>query len=148
MLLQYADGKPFATGAAPYQFRPATERETTLRITIEINIGSVHSEAFVDTGGAYLICPAALVRPLGLYPADALHQERMLIRGVWVAGSLYRVPVTFLAAEGEDLTVEATAFVVQDEQLDWRLPCILGMQGCMERLFFAVDPVGETLYFG
>jgi hypothetical protein len=149
MLLQYADGKPFAIGATPYQYRPASEREKTLRITIEIQIGNVQANAFVDTGGVYLICPAALVRPLGLHQEDALGHEQVLLRGITVTGALHRLDVTILAAYGEDLTFAATALVVADEHLDWSgFPCILGMQGCMERLCFAVDPITETLYFG
>ena len=149
MLLQRGSGEPFATGAAQYGYRPATERETTPRIAVEVEIAGLQLTAFVDTGGVYFICPSSIGQYLDLQLADSLGQDRMLLRGRVVQGNLYRIPLTLLAAEGEDVTISTTAFVPQDTHLEWDdFPCILGMQGCLERLCCAVDPVNEVFYFG
>jgi predicted aspartyl protease len=148
MLLR-ADGQPFATGAVNYLFRPATEQERSLRITIDIRIRDFKSPAFIDTGGIYLICPPEVADVLDLQPEDVLFRERILLRGLSIAGSVYRLPLTLIADRGNSIIIEATAFVPDDEHLDWdNFPCILGMEGCLERLCFAVDPVNEIFYFG
>jgi hypothetical protein len=69
---------------------------------------------------------------------------------VLVHGRLYRLNLTLLADEGEDLTIQTTAFVPEpDEAEGWGdMPCILGLYGCLERLRFAVDPHTEPFYFG
>jgi hypothetical protein len=149
MLLQRADGQPFATGAVNYLFRPATEQEQALRITIDIRIHDFQSPAFVDTGGIYLICPPEVADVLDLQPEAVLFRERILLRGRLLQGSIYRLPLTLIADRGNSIMIETTAFVPDSEHLDWAdFPCILGMQGCMERFCFAVDPINETFYFG
>lgn len=149
MLLLRADGQPFATGAVNYLFRPATEQESSLRITIDIRIRDFQSPAFIDTGGIYLICPPEVADVLDLQPQDVLFRERILLRGLSIAGSVYRLPLTLIADRGNSMIIEATAFVPDNEHLNWdNFPCILGMQGCLERLCFAVDPMNEIFYFG
>ncbi len=149
MLLQHAGGEPFAAGAAQYAYRPATEHEIAPRITVEVEVAGLQLAAFVDTGGIYFVCPPVVELLLGLKPADSVGQDWILLRGQRIGGLLYRIPLTFIAAEGEDLTIDATAFIPQDAHLDWgSFPCILGMQGCLERLCFAVDPMNEIFYFG
>ena len=67
-----------------------------------------------------------------------------------VYGRLYRLTLTLLADEGEDVTIQTTAFVPEPEEAEhWGdLPCILGLYGCLERARFAVDPRTEQFYFG
>lgn len=62
---------------------------------------------------------------------------------------LQRLPITLPAVEGQGITIDATAFIPAPE-VEWNedLPCILGMQGCLENLRFAVDPNDDTFYFG
>lgn len=148
MLLQYATGEPFASGAAVYAYRPATDREDTPRITIDILIGDLRTSAFVDTGGVYLVCPPHVAESLNLDPDEGLPAQRLLLRGAHLQGILHRIPLTILATEGEAITIEATAFV-PGQQIDWSdFPCILGMHSCLERLRFAVDPGQDMFYFG
>ena len=105
--------------------------------------------AFVDTGGVYLICSPEIADSLALSPDEGLAAPRMLFRGAYLAGMLHRVDLTIPATHGETLTVEATAFVPEQTTTDWQsFPCVLGLQGCLERLRFAVDPVNDTIFFG
>jgi len=55
MLLSFEDGRPFAHGACPFVYRPATERETVHRIFVPVQIEGIQTEAVVDTGGVYLV---------------------------------------------------------------------------------------------
>jgi hypothetical protein len=67
-----------------------------------------------------------------------------------VSGRLYRLSLTLLADEGEDVTIQTTAFLPEREEAEhWGdMPCLLGLHGCLERLRFAVDPRTEHFYFG
>ena len=151
MLLQFADGRHFATGAAPYAYRPATDREVSPRIIVSIRLGDIVTSAFVDTGGIYLWCPPHIAGDLGvdLEEGELVGPIRSA-RGQF-EGILLRAPLTLFAEEGHSLVIEPTVFIPRlkpGEAWPEDFPCILGMQGCLERLRFAVDPNDDTFYFG
>jgi hypothetical protein len=151
MLLQFRDRQPFATGAVSYNYRPVTEHETAPRLVVEIEIEGLRTDAIVDTGGIFLLCPPAVANRLGLDERAALGEEIVMVRGSRVTGKLHRVTLTLLAEEGQNLSVEVTALIPterRDEAWVHDLPCFLGLQGCLERLRFAVDRTAEKFYFG
>jgi hypothetical protein len=151
MTLTLPDGQPFATGATAYHYRPATAQETTPRLVLEVAIDGIVTHAMVDTGGLYLVCYPGLAPELHLEPAEAISGPRtLLFRGVLVQGHLYRLTLALLAQAGDDLTVQATAFVPEpQEEESWSdLSSILGFYGCLERVRFAVDLRTETFFFG
>jgi hypothetical protein len=151
MTLTFPTGEPFARGVTGYDYRPATSQETTPRLVLEVAIEGILAEAIVDTGGVYLFCNPEIARRLALTPAEALSDIRtILFRGVLVSGRLYRLSLTLLADDGEDVTIQTTAFVPEPEEAEhWGdMPCLLGLHGCLERARFAVDPRTEQFYFG
>ena len=151
MTLVFSTGEPFALGVTGYDYRPATSHETTPRLVFEVAIEGILAEAVVDTGGVYLLCHPDIARRLSLTPTEALSGvQAILFRGAMVHGRLYRLTLTLLADEGEDVTIQTTAFVPEPEEAEhWGdLPCILGLYGCVERARFAVDPRTEHFYFG
>ena len=151
MLLQFSDGSPFGIGAASYAYRPATDQESSPRIIVTVGLGDIITSAFVDTGGIYLLCPPHLADDLGLNldegePVGPIRSARGRFEGV-----LLRLPLTLFAEEGHSLVIEPTVFVPRlkpGDELSEDFPCILGMQGCLERLRFAVDPNNDTFHFG
>ena len=149
MLLTTADGEPFATGVAPYSYRPAIN-DISNRILLQVEIGGVLVEAIVDTGSPYVICPPYLSDAIGLDPDTALEAIPYRVRGIDMRGNLYRVGVYFPAEEGDTLTVDATVFVPNPEwQQVWgEHPAYIGLTGCLERMRFAVDPENDLFYFG
>lgn len=150
MLLRFDNGEPYATGAAFYDYRPATEKESSLRIVLTVSIEDIKTSAFVDTGGYFLI-PPDIADILKLDHRDGAQAPDINWRGYSLSGLLHRVFLTFHADEGNSLTIEATAFVPQMasyEQWPKDFPCILGMNGCFERLRFAIDPHNNTFFFG
>jgi hypothetical protein len=151
MTLTFPTGEPFARGVTGYDYRPATSQETTPRLVLEVAIEGILAEAIVDTGGVYLFCNPEIAHRLALTPAEALSDIRtILFRGVLVSGRLYRLSLTLLADDGEDVTIQTTAFVPEPEEAEhWGdMPCLLGLHGCLERARFAVDPRTEQFYFG
>jgi hypothetical protein len=148
-MLLFDNGDSFSIGSAPYVYEPASKDETSPRIILFIKIGEINTRAFIDTGGVYLFCPTEIADQLNLDPSQGIPVPDLRWRGVRFSGSLYRLPLTLLANEGESLIIEATAFVPHtDTERSVDFPCILGMSGCLERLRFAVDPASDTFYFG
>jgi hypothetical protein len=152
MSLRMASGEAFATGAALYNYRPATSAETAPRIVLAVAVGAYETSAFVDTGGLYFICAPPFARRLRLdHGQGQPASDRIRWRGESLKGVLHRLPLTLLAGEGENVTIEVTAFVPRvGRHQEWndQLPCVLGMQYCLERLRFAVDPEHDMFYFG
>jgi hypothetical protein len=151
MLLRFTDGALFATGAAPYAYRPVTTGESAPRVVLTVRLGQIETSAFLDTGGVYLLCSPELAVRLDLDPQDGMLTPPLDFGRGRFEGVLHRVHLTFVAADGDDLSTESTVFIPRlkpGEEWPEDFPCILGMQGCLERLRFAVDPYDDTFYFG
>lgn len=110
-MLNFDDGRPFAQGACPFLYQPATEQETTPRIFITVQVEGVRVETAIDTGGAYFVCDPEVADLLGLDPADGVETDELSIRGYKISGTLHRLSLRLLAEEGKPLQVEATAFI-------------------------------------
>lgn len=149
MLLTTANGDPFATGMASYSYRPAIN-DISNRIMLQVSIEGILVEAIVDTGSPYVICPPYLSEVIGFDPATAIESIPYKIRGIDMRGNLYRVNVLFPAEAGDNLSVDATVFVPNQEwQEAWgEFPAFIGLTGCLERMRFAVDPENDRFYFG
>ncbi|MBO1351226.1 MAG: hypothetical protein EBE86_029435 [Hormoscilla sp. GUM202] len=106
MVLFFKDGKAFATGAARYQYIPATEGESTNRIFLKVEIAGYPIEAIVDTGAPYVILAPGVARAIGFDPAYVLGRETMLIRGMRLDGSIIRFNMKLLADVGQHLELQ------------------------------------------
>lgn len=151
MLLNYEDGEPFSSGAAPIIYQPAAPQDTTPRISISVKIQGIETYAFLDTGGVYAICSPDIATQLNLDPNKGVDVDPIYWRGDKLYGLLHRIPITILAEEGIPLPVEVTFFVPRLshwQQWPGGIDCILGMYLCLDRLRFAIDPHDNTFYFG
>lgn len=106
---------PLRTSIVPPRLRNAR------RITLEVAIDGVVTHAMVDTGGIDLVCHPRLATQLRLEPAEAISgPQALLFRGAVVQGRLYRLTLTLLAQEGDDVVLQATAFVPElQEEESW-----------------------------
>jgi hypothetical protein len=128
---------------------PATTGDRWSRMFVQVKLANEPMRAVIDTGGAYVIVDPEFAARAGVTRTSAIGVERILIRGLVCRGTIHRVPLTFVASSGDSVCIEATAFVPELEPGErWPLPGYLGLQGCLDRLRFAVDPVGERFYFG
>ncbi|HLO48066.1 MAG TPA: hypothetical protein VK211_06550 [Kamptonema sp.] len=148
MVLFFPNGDTFATGASPYEYRPATESETTNRIVLSVEIEGRLTEAVVDTGAPYVIWSPRLARLAGFTPADTFERTIMLVRGMRLEGGFIRVTIKLLGKEGDSLYVDATAFMPDIEEYWGNFPSFLGLTGFLERIRFVADPNTDTFYFG
>jgi hypothetical protein len=116
-----------------------------LLVAVFCRVGSSPELApgLLDTAAEWCVLRADLVEEADLIPEPAADSV-LLSRFGAVTGTLARLPLTLVAAEGDDLTVEATCFISED----WPGPLVIGWKGCLERLRFALDPDDESFYFG
>ena len=135
-------------GALKYSYQPATIGETTNRIVLPIEIQGIATEAVVDTGAPYVICAPRVAREVGIDPEFALERRMMLIRGMRLEGMIVRLSIRLQAEEGDDLDVDATAFVPDVEEYWGDLPSFIGLTGFLQRIRFAIAPSTDTFYFG
>lgn len=149
-MLFLGDGSVFATGALTYQYRPLTEGASDVRVILQVLLDGLPAVCVLDTGAPYVIIAPSLAPHLGFDPANALERARIRHRDIVYNGGLHRLTLEFPAERGAALTVQATAFVPeQDGAQAWiELPSFLGMAGCLERLRFALDPGSDAFYFG
>jgi len=149
-MLYLPNGDIFATGVVDYEYRPIPPDLVNHRIILYIFINKFPTLAVIDTGAPYLIIAPTLAKRLDLDPQTSLEKTSLKIRGVSYPGSLYRISVMLTAAKGESQPFDATAFIVDADQEDkWeRLPTFLGIEGCLDRIRFAVDPSKDHFYFG
>lgn len=141
-MLRFNNGAPFTTGVCTYRFRPATEMDITPRIMVPLTVGGLPTEAAIDTGGIYLICPPEYVELIGLDPSAGIEESEILFRNTKVQGTLHKIIIQFQATDGDtcDLQVTALAASANPHQQWDGLPIFLGMQNCLEALRFAIEP--------
>ena len=152
-MLFLQNGEAFATGVIGYEFRSVTPTyEHNQRILLSVYIDDFPVLAAIDTGAPYLIITPSLAARFGLEPSAALEKAHITIRGIKFSGTLFRLDVRLDAQEGEGLIFQATAFAPDLDQEDkWgNLPCFLGIESCLDRIRFAIDPhpVEPRFYFG
>lgn len=150
-LLSFADGEEFATGRSEFDIGPASPDDFSNRILLRVLIAGIETMAVLDTGSPYVVCPPHLLRLMDLSPKDSLdHISAFQIRGRTYPGNVYQLVVSFLAAEGLTLDVEAAVFVPElMRPEEWgSLPMFIGLTGCLERMRFAVDSETQNFYFG
>ena len=128
--LVHASGAEFAGGESPCFIRPSFTGDRLNRLLVHVEVGQERITAVVDTGGAFLLLDPVLAASIGIDHGDGLSRDRIHIRGFTRHGTIHRIPLTLLAAEGEALTFEATAFVPELEHGEtWPLPSYLGVAG-------------------
>jgi hypothetical protein len=98
----------------------------------------------VDTAAPWCILDGALATVFETAEAILVKHQTLSSRLGDIVGDLCRTSITLLADEGDSLTVEATVFVCHD----WQGPSVIGYNGLLERIRFAVDPSLNTFYFG
>ena len=145
-LLSRRGHAPFATGALQYieNQREITGSEARILVPLALDLISRTVLAVVDTAAPWCILEPEVGSHLKRVVSPSQEQAVLSTRLGTLKGSLYRVPLTLPADEGESLDLEATVFLSPD----WRGPNFIGYQGLLQRIRFAVDPETNLFYFG
>lgn len=137
----------FACGRSKFLDFLITAKEPTPKIFVRICLeGQYHSSLYaqVDTGAAWSVLDPDIAAAFGLlhHPGEpAILSSRLGI----LKGTKVRVPVRFLADDGEPIDIEGTFFVSPDLP---RGRTFLGYSGLLEFIRFALDPQVNYFYFG
>ncbi len=151
MLPNFPSLESFATGAIPYEYRPAYEDDLSNRILIQVEVqivAPVLETAILDTGSPYMILSPKVAKDSGFTQDRTIDRTVLKIRGYKYEGSITRLNVTLPAVEGQSLSVDTTAFIPDREDAWGDFPSFVGCMGFLERLRFAIDPNTDTFYFG
>lgn len=137
----------FAVGCSFYlDYYPGETTSSKIVLSVQVNNTGLLT-AIVDTGAPWSIFDPELLAFLGINTIHGYYpQEGLIIRGEKYHGMLVRIPITLIADEGEDLTIETTVFVPDADS--WHYPNFLGLEGCLSRIRFAIDPSENVFYFG
>jgi len=135
----------FATGACTFaDTAPGTQYEARIFVPARLEGLDVDVTALVDTAAPWCVLEGALASVFAERDAILVPRQILSSRLGIHTGDLCRASVTLLADEGDSLTVDATVFVCPD----WSGPNIIGYNGLLERIRFAVDPSFNAFYFG
>jgi predicted aspartyl protease len=96
--------------------------------------------ALLDTGAAWTILHHELSRSLGLLNAEGIEAPPL---NTWMGvqrGRLVKCSLVLCADQGADLNIDATVFASED----WQGLNILGYQGLLSSLRFAIDPTQNS----
>jgi hypothetical protein len=131
------------SGSSHYQSVVAA-RTGDLLVAVFCRVGHrpVEHLALPDTASHWCVLPPEVSSGLEL-DSDAPSDTFLLTRFGRISGYLIRLPATLVAAEGQDVEIEATWFVSPD----WPGPLVLGWKGCLERMRFGFDPGSESFFF-
>lgn len=135
MILRRGDGQLFAGSSA--RFLEQLEEEGSAKIYVKAR--SVRSNPFyamLDTGGAWSMFHVDLAVELGLDQADGTEAPRLETWAGPQSGRLVKCPLTLCADRGPNLELNATVYYSPD----WRGRNIIGYQGLLQAVRFAVDP--------
>lgn len=144
-MLIYPNGSLFTTSQV--SFLDSIERVRGSKICIIVQFGeSIKTMAIVDTGSPYCILNKEQIKTADPdYIELATERFKYEIRGDKLEGVLIRYPIRFIAETGDDLIIEGSVFVPDDEV---PIPNFIGLEGCLSRMKFAVDSQSNTFFFG
>ncbi|HEX4961943.1 MAG TPA: hypothetical protein VF173_13970 [Thermoanaerobaculia bacterium] len=137
----------FTCGRSRYldSFREAPE--PSAKIFVKISVGEdfdSSSWAQIDTGAAWSVLDPEVAKRLGYLDLRG-YPVGLDTRLGYKSGVLVRLPVRFLADEGEHFSTEGTFFICPD----WPPGrTFLGYSGLLDSMRFALDPQANHFYFG
>jgi hypothetical protein len=115
-----------------------------LIVAVECRVAGLPAiHGLLDTASQRCLLPPTIAIALGcdLDPDPAVPPYST--RYGTIPGRLERLPMAFVAEDGEDADVDATWFVSEQ----WPGPLVIGWTGCLERIAFALDPTPEEEFF-
>jgi hypothetical protein len=139
------DRVEFTCGRSLYRDFILEAFETTAKVFVKILLDG-QSTVYVqlDTAAPWSVLDPRVTATLGVLDSDG---DRIFLdtRLGRKEGTLVRIPITFLADDGEPFNTEGTFFVC----LDWPSGrTFLGYSGLLASMRFALDPRTNHFYFG
>lgn len=144
-MLQHKDGAIFACSRVKYLDRFGTHAGNKIYIAVQFDT-LPKTFAILDTAAPWCILSEEQAKVLNPnYRNESMEPKCLNIRGEKTEGVLLRLPITICADKGEDITIDGTVFVPQNER---DIPNFIGLDGFLSRVKFAIDPQINEFYFG
>jgi hypothetical protein len=141
-------GVAFTQGRAIFLDHQRGWPEATAKIYIRLLVGDLELvvNAQIDTGAAWSVLDPLIARSLGLLDRGTDGNPTIIdTRFGRMTGHLARIPIRFLAEDGESYDTVGTFFVSPD----WPPGrTFLGYSGLLDSIRFALDPQANHFYFG
>jgi hypothetical protein len=139
-------GNRFAQGRAQFADRSPYSPEPTAKVFVRVRLGGFVEDhlAQLDTGAAWSVLAPTVAKRLGIKQQIGLRERLSTRLGIY-DGQLVRIPIIFVAEQGQSLETEGTFFICRDWPLD---VTFLGYSGLLDRIRFALDPQANDFYFG
>lgn len=139
-------GDRFACGRSTFLDFSPDDPEPTAKIYVRVRLAGLPEGqiAQLDTGAAWSVLSPKLVRAAGLARYAGI-PARLSSRAGILDGRLVRLPITFIAEEGESLDTDGTFFISSDWPSNMSF---LGYSGLLANIRFALDPQTNLFYFG
>lgn len=139
----------FATGQVKFMDRYRDDLNT--RIVIPVTVAQTNRiTAIVDTGAPFCILDPEEADSFEL--PSPIRDFTLHVRRTSYTGKLYPLSLTFIPPSQEDgisETLEATFFIpILQPGERWMHPNFIGLDGCLLRMRFAVDPEENFFYYG
>jgi hypothetical protein len=140
------NGYRFSSGRSKFSDHVSGWPERTAKVFVKVQFGSLDQSlmAQLDTGAAWsILAPDTAIA--AQIPLRSEHPAVLHTRFGTKHGYLVRVPLIFIAEEGESLEADGTFFITPDwpDGLNF-----LGYSGLLDSFRFALDPQVNHFYFG
>jgi hypothetical protein len=139
-------GNRFVQGRAKFADHIPELVEPTAKVYVRVQFADLPEGPLVqlDTGAAWSILAPQVARRLGV--SEQIGERiKLSTRFGTYEGYLVRLPITFVADEGQSLETDGTFFICSDWPLDLTF---LGYSGLLDSIRFALDPQANHFYFG
>lgn len=139
----------FATGVTSYKDEyPGWEKQARVVVSVTLEDQYV-IPMILDTGAPWCILNPEIAEDLGLNVDDGIPIRKPLdLRSGSYPGALIRMRLRVPAEQGDELVIEATAFVPKlSPEENWEYPNFIGLDGFLSRIRFAIDPADNSFYF-
>jgi len=139
-------GEPFALGAATYKdsYPGIPETEPRIYVRFRPEVTPLSFLALLGTGAHFCILNKDVLARVENRLTDHLGETVLRTAYGRIEGDLYILRIEMIAEIGDNLDIDAIAFVTPD----WQGTNFIGYSGVLDRMRFAADPHINRVYYG
>lgn len=146
----YRDESEFAFGAVKFLDESPNTPRPNAKVFVSVEFSGDGLEipvlCLLDTGADWSVLNWEVAQMLGCHKHPPLDEIKYDTRHGTIKGELVRVPYRIRASKGRNLEGEATFFVSEDWPMNEA--SVLGYNGFLQHLNFALSPTENQFYFG
>jgi len=139
----------FAKGVVEYTDNYPGDKDNN-RIVIPIKVIEENNPpitAIIDTGTPFCVIDPEIIEIYRDHFSE-IDTATFIIRGERIRGIVGRLPLLLSAQTGDSIEIEATVFCPElDGTNSWPYPNFIGLNGFLDRIRFALDPLEKNFYF-